>query len=140
MSMLPRLYGPRRRSDSDCVSGRTWQRGLGRNLPFWFDPSSAFLRLLLWLPLALAVSLWVLTADLLSGEAMAGLGDAAAQGYLTNLKVYYVAALTLLTVLGVTIAWLAAWWWARRRDRPAWSLQGLEQHLFEYSPGVSRQR
>ena len=34
------------------------------------------------------------------------------------------------------VAWLTAWWWARRRERPAWSLHGLEQRLFEHSPGA----
>ncbi len=88
------------------------------------------LRLLLALPMLTALALWGLSGRLLGG----GSRDAAVR--LAALQTYHIAALVVLTTLGVVICWLSAWWWAQRRQRPGWSLDGLEQRLFENSPAA----
>jgi diguanylate cyclase (GGDEF)-like protein/PAS domain S-box-containing protein len=141
--MLPRLFGTRRRSNSGSASGTARRRSGGygsqghglQEGPLRPDPASTLLRLVLWLPLLFAVILWSLSASLLVGGNVLPAGPTPMER-LAALKAYHVAALALLTVLGVVIAWLAAWWWARRHERPTWSLQGLEQRLFGHSPAA----
>ncbi|HEX7035007.1 MAG TPA: EAL domain-containing protein, partial [Pseudomonadales bacterium] len=46
----------------------------------------------------------------------------------------HLVALAVLLLVGIVIAWGAARWRVRARQRPAWALAGLEQSLFEHSP------
>lgn len=133
MSMLPRLFGPRRRSDSAGAQHRFPPGGLEAPVPSWIDPSSAAFRFVLRLPLLVAIVLWALSGPVLTTDAAT---PAALRATLGSLEIYHVMALVLLTVLGLVVAWLTAWWWARRRAQPVWALQGLEQRLFEHSPGA----
>lgn len=131
MSMLPRLFGPRRRGDSNgaFAPGRPVAGG-----PLLAAPTpSALLRMLAWLPLAAALGLWWLSAGVLEGRIAVADGVA---GRLTALQTYHVLALVVLTALGVVTAGLAAWWCSGSQQRPTWSLYGLEQRLFENSPGA----
>jgi diguanylate cyclase (GGDEF)-like protein/PAS domain S-box-containing protein len=138
MSMLHRLFGPRRRSDSDGASSRSWgpaprsagtpRRGI----------TAALLGVAVWLPLVMALGLWGLSAGVLTAGTggMAGGADTAMVERLATLRSYLLAGLLLLTLLGVVLAGLATWHWTRRRQRSAWALDGLAERLFECSPGA----
>ncbi len=127
MSMLPRLFAPRRRSDAASASGHA-RRGRREG--------TSRVRLLAWVPLLLAVLLWALSAGVLMGGPAPAGADPALLERLAGLQLRHVLSLVVLTVTGVACAGLAARWWVRRQERPAWSLYGLEQRLFEHAPGA----
>jgi diguanylate cyclase (GGDEF)-like protein/PAS domain S-box-containing protein len=121
--MLQRLFAPRRRSDAACASRRRRPEGRAR------------VRLLAWVPLALAALLWVLSVGVLLGRPAAAADPVLVERF-AGLQLRHVLALVALTVIGVVCAGLAARGRARRQERPDWSLHGLEQRLFENSPGA----
>ncbi|MEQ8859366.1 MAG: EAL domain-containing protein [Pseudomonadales bacterium] len=133
MSMLPRLFGPRRRSDGETGAGAA---------PLAADAAAASgllgpaLRALVWAPLVLALGLWGLSGGILLGAGGPVADSAVLLTRLATLQTHHLIALVVLTVVGVVTAGSAARRLARRRERPAWSLQGLEQRLFENSPGA----
>ena len=128
MSKLPRLFAPKRRGDAGAPAGSpvSGRAGVGS----W--------RLLAWAPLILALFLWGLSGGLLTDGAEAVRRDGAevVLARFAALQNHYLVALAAFTLLGVALAGLSARRWARDRSRPAWSLDGLEQRLFEHSPGA----
>jgi len=138
MSKLHRLFGPRRRSDSDGGSGTS-----GRSAARTADQPrqglpSALVKGAVWVPLLLAVAFWLFSAQVLTSDPAiaAQSGNGALVERLAALQTYHLAALALLTALGVAIAGLAARHLARQRRKPAWSMHGLAEQLFENSPGA----
>ncbi len=136
MSMLPRLFGPRRRSDGDAVAAVSRREVVAPMSRTRGGIAVPALRVLVWLPLLLALGLWGLSggALLAPADAVADTGELLSR--FTTLQVYHLGALIALTCVGVVTAGVSAVRWARRQERPAWSLQGLERHLFENSPGA----
>lgn len=138
MSKLHRLFGPRRRSDSDGASGTSRKSAAGAADKPRQGLSPTLVQGAAWLPLLLAAAFWIFSGRVLTSDpaVVAQPGNLALVERLASLQTYHLAALALLTVLGVAIAGLAARYLARQRREPGWSMNGLAERLFENSPGA----